>query len=101
MKYYPILKMFYEGLKGKETFTSDDFRDLKLEEYMAGSAQGSVGAVFTNAEKLGYIEKTGELVKSRLYRRRIFEYRWTDKAIKEFEAQTSFTGPGLEGWAEL
>jgi len=79
--------MLYECILTREPFSSDEVTQFgKLTAVdgntAANDTQGSIGPLFTNARRYGYIEETGRTMRSKNPRRKsskVTEYIGTDK----------------------
>jgi hypothetical protein len=77
---YSLLgKVFYTKTKDQPTITSDDFRELGLEQYLDNETF-SIGGFFRYLSMYGHIVPTGKMVRSEIpssHYRKITVWKWS------------------------
>jgi hypothetical protein len=80
-----LAKVFYRETKKKPTITSDDFRELGLDEYLDGDSSSAIGNFFRYLSMGGHIEPTGKTVASEIpsnHSRKIAVWKWSKDSHK-------------------
>jgi hypothetical protein len=83
--YAMVVKTFYNKTVEMSTFTSDDFRKMKLDKRLKGESRNKIGGFFRYMHLGGFTVKAGKSVPSKIgtsHERKIGVWKWSKKIDK-------------------